>query len=323
MKIVFMGTPEFAVPALQRLIDSRHEVVLVVTRPDKPKGRGQKLEAPPIKELALAHGLEMLQPTRAERPQLAGWIRERGADLAVVAAYGMLLPPDVLAAPRLGCVNIHPSLLPAYRGAAPIQRCILEGNTESGVTIMQLVEELDAGPIIAQQRFDILPDDDARSIADLAAVMGADMLLRVIDEADKKGVIESEPQNDDEATYAPPIEKEEGLIDWAEPTEQIIYRMRALTPWPGIFTFINGERRLNILQGEPLWENEAEELGDLNKAKPGTVTGLLKGFGFSVKTGDGHLLVTMVQPAGKEAMDAQAFLNGRGLEVGHRLEAGK
>ena len=322
MKIVFMGTPEFALPALQRLIESRHEIVLVITQPDRPKGRGQKIEPPPVKTLALEHGLEVKQPTRAERAQIAGWLREKNADVTIVAAFGMLLPPDVLAATRFGCLNIHPSLLPAYRGAAPIQRCILEGNDESGVTIMQLVEELDAGPIVAQQRFEILPDDDARSVADMASVLGADMLLRVLDESEQNGAIESEPQNDDEATYAPPIEKEEGLIPWDLPTEQIMFRLRALTPWPGAFTFINdqrGERQLNIIQAEPLWPNEAEELGKMNNAKPGTVTSLLKDFGFTVKTGSGHLLVTAVQPAGKGQMDAQAFINGRSIEVGQNL----
>jgi methionyl-tRNA formyltransferase len=145
------------------------------------------------------------------------------------------------------------------------------------------------------------------------------MLLRVLDEAEHAGRIDSEPQNDEEATYAPPIEKEEGLIPWEETSEQIMYRLRALTPWPGAYTFVNGERQLNIIQAEPLWENEAEELGEMNKAKPGTVTSLMKDFGFTVKTGSGHLLVTAVQPAGKGQMDAQSFINGRGIDVGQKL----
>lgn len=319
MKIVFMGTPEFALPALNRLIDSPHEVVLVITQPDRPKGRGQKLEAPPVKQLAEEHGLRVLQPQSVRREGIAEAIRQTGADLAVVAAFGQILPRDVLEAPRLGCINIHPSLLPEYRGAAPIQRAILDGNSDTGVTLIMLTEGLDSGPIVAQQRIEILDDDDARSVADMLAVMGADMLMRIIEEAEKVGVIEAVPQDDALATYAPQIRKEEGLIPWADPTAMIIYRMRAMTPWPGAYTFVDGERLLMIIQAEPLWSNEAEELGEMNNAKPGTVTSFQKGFGFTVKTGDGHLLVTAVQPQGKKRMDATAYIIGRNIEVGQKL----
>lgn len=319
MKIVFFGTPEFALPALERLIESKHPIVLVVTQPDKPKGRGNKVVPSPVKEMALRHGIEVLEPVKLIKEGLAERIRAVGADLAVVAAYGRILPAEILQAPRLGCINIHPSMLPEYRGPAPIQRAILDGHEETGVSLMMLVEEMDAGPIVAQQPVEILGDDDTRSLMDMTGVIGADMLLRVINEADVTGHIDSEPQDDEDATYAPPLEKEEGLIPWADPTMRIMCRLRALTPWPGVFTYIKGERLLIVAQAEPLWENEAEELGEKNKAKPGTVTSIKPGFGFTVKTGDGHLLVTAVKPEGRKPMDAHAFAIGRGINEGDRL----
>jgi len=320
MKIIFFGTPEFALPALHRLIAGPHEVCLVVTQPDRPKGRGQKLEASPIKQLAEQHGLSILQPHRLRRePEAVEAIRAAGADLGVVAAFGQILPREVLEAPRLGCLNIHPSLLPLYRGAAPIQRAILEGQSDTGVTLILLDERLDSGPIVAQQRTEILPDDNARSLGDMLAVLGADMLVRVIDEAHETGHIDSVAQDDALATLAPRIAKEEGLIPWSDPTEAIMHRLRALTPWPGAFTFIAGERQLTLVQAEPLWENEAEELGAMNEADPGTVTSLKKEFGFTVKTGDGHLLVTAVQPQGKKPMEGWAFIVGRNIQKGDHL----
>jgi methionyl-tRNA formyltransferase len=319
MRIVFMGTPDFALPALERLLESSHQVVLIVTQPDRPAGRGRKVEASPVKRLAEARGLPVVQPASARRGGLAEAIRDAAADLAVVAAFGQILPREVLDAPRLGCINIHPSLLPAYRGAAPVPRCILDGREETGVTLIMLTDKLDGGPIVAQQRIEILDDDDARSVLETCAVMGADMLVRVIDEAQQSGRIESTPQDDSRATLAPAIKKEEGMIPWDEPTMRIMYRLRAMTPWPGAYSWINGERRLTIVQAEPLWENEAETLGEMREAAPGTVTSILKGFGFTVKTGDGHLLVTAVQPEGRKTMDAVAFINGRGARPGDRL----
>ncbi|MCE5229584.1 methionyl-tRNA formyltransferase [bacterium] len=319
MKIVFFGTPEFALPALERLLHSKHEVAFVVTQPDRPKGRGQKVIPSPVKELAQRHGVEVIEPVKLKAEGVAEKIRAAGADIAVVAAYGRILPAEILSAPRLGCINIHPSLLPEYRGPAPIQRAILDGRDETGVSLMMLVEEMDAGPIVAQQTVEILGDDDARSLTDMTGVIGADMLLRVLDEADSTKAIEAEPQNDEEATYAPPLEKHEGLIMWADPTERIMYRLRAMTPWPGAYTYINGERMLIITQAEPLWDTEAEELGEQNKALPGAVTSLKPGFGFTVKTGDGHLLVTAVKPEGRKPMDAHAFVIGRGINVGDKL----
>jgi methionyl-tRNA formyltransferase len=251
-------------------------------------------------------------------------IRASGADAIAVAAFGQILPPDVLASARFGAVNIHPSLLPRYRGAAPIQRAILDGVGQTGVTIMQLDEQMDHGPIIAQQTIAILDDDDALSVGNMLAALGADMLLRVLDDAEKSGRIESVAQAHDEATFAPPIAKEDGLVPWSDPSWKIMVRLRAMTPWPGVYSVINGESQITILQAEPLWENEAEELGEAAaEAEPGTVTSLKKDFGFTVRTGDGHLLVTRVKPEGKKPMDGWAYIIGRNIAVGDRLGARK
>ena len=319
MRIVFMGTPEFALPALERLIDSRHEVVLVITQPDRPRGRGRQTQPSPVKEMALAHGLKVIQPVRVRKEPVAEAIRQTGADLGVVAAFGQILPQDVLDAPRLGVINIHPSMLPEYRGAAPIQRCLLDGRRETGVSLMMLVQELDAGPVVAQLPLEILDDDDAQSVAFLAAAMGADMLLRVIDEAEQSGAIEAVAQDPNGVTYAGPIRKEEGLIPWDDSTDEILIRIRGMVPWPGTYCYIDGKRLLHITKAEPLWPNEAEEIDKAQEWQPGFVSSILKGFGFTVKTGDGHLLVTRVRPSGGKEMEAPAFINGRGIAVGDWL----
>lgn len=319
MKIVFMGTPEFAVPALERLVESPHEVVLVVTQPSKPQGRGQKVVDPPVKQVADQHGIEVIQPASLKKEPIHERVRQLAADIIVVVAYGKILPDELLAAPRLGCLNIHASLLPEYRGAAPIQRAIMDGRRETGVTIMKLAAELDAGPIVSQQTIDIMEDDDSLSVGNMLSVLGADMLIRALDDIEKSGRIEAVEQDASQATYAAMIKKEEGEIDWSIPSDEIMYRLRALTPWPGLFTTISA-KRVRIVQAEPLDSAEAEHHGASDKAPPGTVTAIMKGFGFVVRTGSGHLLVTRVQPAGKPMMDATAFLNGNPLEVGQALD---
>jgi methionyl-tRNA formyltransferase len=314
-----MGTPEFALPALERILDGgRHQVVLVVTQPDRPKGRGQVMTPSPVRELAEKRGLPVITPKSVRKENVAEAVRATGADACVVAAFGQILPDDVLAATRLGCLNIHPSLLPAYRGAAPIQRCLLEGNDYTGVTIMKLVRELDAGPIVAQQRVDILPDDDARSLGQMCAVLGGDMLARVLDEAEATGQIEVVEQDHDQATYAPPIKKEEGLIHWNRKANEIMFQLRALTPWPGAYAYVNGERLLIVVQAEPRVEDETQD-DPAKRAAPGTVIALEKGQGFVVQAGDGPMPITQVKPEGKALMDAWAFVVGRGVKLGDVL----
>jgi len=313
-----MGTPEFAVPTLERLLDSRHEVKLVITQPSRPKGRGMKVADPPVKVLADSRGIPVLQPSKLIKEGIAEKIRETGADVGVVVAYGRILPESVIESTRLGWLNVHASLLPEYRGAAPIQRALMDGRLETGVTIMKLVAELDSGPIISQQSMEIHEDDDALSVANYLSVLGADLLMRALDEIERDGVIEGEEQNHEQATYAPMITKEEGTIDWNEPSVQIMFKLRGLTPWPGLFTSLSG-KRLRIIQAEPLDEEEAEHVGATNELKPGTVSGIMKGFGFVVKTGDGHLLIHNLQLEGKTPVDGDAFLNGFPMKVGQKL----
>jgi len=318
MKICFMGTPEFAVPPLQRLIDSKHEVALVVTQPSKPAGRGRKITDPPVKTLAEKHGIPVLQPASLRKEPIEDKVRELDIDVLIVVAYGKILPDALLAAPRIGCLNIHASLLPEYRGAAPIQRAIMDGCSETGVTIMQVVTELDAGPIVAVRRAEIHDDDDSLSMHNYLSVMGADMLLGVLDEIERTGIIEGEPQDDALATYAEMIRKEDGLIPWSDTSMEIMHRLRGLTPWPGCFTSLRG-KRLRIHQAEPLNEEMAQHIEADDTVEPGTISGVEKGYGFSVRTGDGHLMITRIQPEGKDQMDALAFLNGHHLRVGDPL----
>lgn len=318
MKIAYMGTPEFALTPLQRLIESPHEVALVVTQPSKPKGRGLKVEDPPVKELADEQGLEVLQPRSLRKEPIDDEIRRREIDVIVVAAYGKILPPSLLKAPRLGCINIHASMLPEYRGAAPIQRAIMDGHTETGVTIMKMSEEMDAGPLMAQQMVEIHDDDDARSLAHILSAVGADLLLRVLDEVEKEGRVEGVPQDEQQATYAPRITAEEGRIDWNLSSVEIMCRLRGLTPWPGLYTNL-GDKRLRILRAEPVGAEQARHDKLSEDVPPGAVSGIVKGFGFTVKTGDGHLLIDEVQQQGKREMNAEEFLRGARLQPGAKL----
>lgn len=320
MNIAYMGTPDFAVPALQRLIESPHDVRLVVTQPSKRKGRGQKLVDPPVKTLADEHGIDVLQPASLRREPIEDEIRKRDIDVIVVAAYGQILPKSLLDAARIGCINIHASLLPAYRGAAPIQRALMDGVHETGVTIMKMVPKLDAGPMISQQRVDIEEDDDALSLTNMLAVLGADMLMRALDDVERDRRIDGIAQDDAQATYAPMISKEEGWADWALPSVEIMYRLRGLTPWPGYFTML-GDKRLRIIQAEPLLPDEAAIHARDEDIPPGTVAGIMEGYGPIVRTGDGFLLLTAVQIEGKPQMSAAAFLRGNPIEVGRKFGA--
>ncbi len=318
MKLAYMGTPDFAVPPLLRLIESDHEVDLVITQPSKPKGRGRKLIDPPVKVLADEHHIDVLQPVSLKREPLDEEIRRRGIDVIVVAAYGKILPQSLLDAPKIGCINIHASLLPAYRGAAPIQRAIMAGELETGVTLMKMVFKLDAGPMLAQQRVPIEDDDDALSLTNLLSVLGADMLLRVLEDVEREGKIEGDPQDEALATYAPMIDKEEGWVDWSLSTLELMYRLRGLTPWPGFYTTVNN-KRLRLVQAEPLLEGDDDlNLKEIDK-EPGTIIGFMPGCGPVVQTGTGFLLITRLQLEGKVEMDAAAFMRGYALSVGQRL----
>ena len=231
LKIVFAGTPDFSVPALDALLTSGHDVIAVYTQPDRPAGRGRKLTASPVKARALEHGIPVHQPLSLKRPEEQERLAALAPDVMVVVAYGLLLPPAVLAIPRLGCVNIHASLLPRWRGAAPIQRAILAGDAETGVTLMQMEKGLDTGPMLATVRCPIGPDDTAETLHDRLAALGAGALVPTLERLDR-GEITAEPQDDTQACYAAKLDKAEAVLDWRRPAVELERQVRAFNPWP-------------------------------------------------------------------------------------------
>jgi len=321
VRIIFMGTPQFAVPALEKLIESHHEVVAVVTQPDKTAGRGRKVVPPPVKELALAHNIPVFQPEKLRGTNFHEVLRPFNPDVIVVAAYGKILPPEILKLPRYGCINIHASLLPKYRGAAPIQWAIINGERKTGVTIMLLDEGMDTGNIIATEEVEILDDDDTVSLSNMLSVVGANLLLEVLAKIEATGKVESTPQDHSLATYAPLLKKSDGLIDWNLTTEQIICRIQGLQPWPTAFSFLSG-KMWKFLRAEPFEDPDNLYFAWLTKQDPkyqplpGFVTATIRGRGFTVKTGDGHLLVTKVQPEAKAVMSGADAVNGKLVKPG-------
>lgn len=306
LRIAFAGTPAFAVPSLEALAASRHEVVAAFTRPDRPAGRGRRPTPPPVKGAAEAAGIAVRQPERLDAEAL----RAAAGDLDVLAvvAFGQLLPPAVLELPRLAPLNVHASLLPRWRGAAPIARALLAGDTETGVSIVRMTPALDAGPVLARHACAIGPDDTAVSLHDRLAALGAQALVAVLD--DLPGALaRAEPQDERAATYAPALERADGRVDWSRPATDIARAVRALQPWPAAWT---------TLDGEPLrvWAAEARP-GDAAGAPPGTVLAAGRA-GVDVATGEGVLRLLRVQPAGRRAMGAADFANAREL-AGCRL----
>ena len=316
MKVIFMGTPDFAVPTLQRLIESPHEVALVVTQPDRPAGRGRGVKPSPVKVLALQHGFRIEQPAKLRGTDFHRAVMEPlGADVAVVAAYGLILPPEALAAPKHGCLNVHASLLPRWRGAAPVQRAILAGDLKTGVTIMQMDKGMDTGPIIDQQEIDILPDDDALSVSNMLSALGADMMMKTLETLEHDGRLESRPQDESLATLAPKIEKEDGWIDWAEDMDAIICRVHAMRPRPGAFSRLGG-KIIKIVEAEPDTSFDDSGIPEDLFPKPGTVVAAIKRLGPVVRVGDGYLLLSKVQPENKQEMDGGSWINGGGVKLG-------
>jgi methionyl-tRNA formyltransferase len=311
LKILFAGTPEFAASSLAGLLESEHEVLAVYTQPDRPAGRGRKLTASPVKALALAHGLPVLQPVslrdEAAQRELAAW----HADVLVVVAYGLILPEPVLAAPRLGCINVHASLLPRWRGAAPIQRAILAGDAETGVTIMQMDKGLDTGDMLHIVRCPIESTDTAGMLHDRLAELGAKALLHTLS-ALAQGDVRAESQNDARACYAEKLQKAEAHIDWQQSAEQLSRTVRAFNPWPVAFTRF-GDKNLRIWFAIAL----PADVGDDTKMAPGTVLAESRD-GIDVATGDGVLRIQQLQMPGGKALSAEQFLNAHSL-LGVRL----
>ncbi|MDR0966024.1 MAG: methionyl-tRNA formyltransferase [Myxococcales bacterium] len=304
-RIVFMGTPAFAVDAIAAC-HALGEVVLVVTQPDKPVGRGNKVEAPPVKRWAIEHGLDVTQPERLRGTDFHERLRALAPDVAVVAAYGRLLPQDVLDAPRLGCVNVHASLLPKYRGAAPAQWAIARRESVTGVSLMQMEAGLDTGPVFARSLVDIAPDETGESLLVKLAAAGADLLTRELPPL-LRGERSATPQNAAEATLAPIIRKEDGWLDFAHASAlELEARSRAFTPWPGTFTTLDG-KRLKILR--------ARAIDDESSDTPGTVISADER-GIAIHCAEGALLCLDIQIEGGKRLSAADFLKG------HRLSAG-
>ena len=307
MRLVFMGTPESAVPSLQRLIDDQHEIVAVWTQPDKPAGRGKKLHASPVKQFALAHDLRVYQPAKIKTPESKQLFASHEADIAVVVAYGKILPQEFLDAPRHGCVNVHFSLLPKYRGAAPVNWAIVQGETQTGVTTMQIVQELDAGPILLQSAATIGPRETAPELLSRLATIGAELISETLRGLDR---IEPKPQLEAEATFAPILKREDGLIDWSADAFAIERRVRGLQPWPNAYTSLDS-RRLIIWKATP---EPATPGADL----PGVVLAA-HADEFRIACGDATTLrVLELQTEGGRRMSVRDFLNGTAVKVGSR-----
>ena len=306
-RLVFMGTPDFAVPVLKALI-GQYEVVGVVTQPDRRVGRGCNVEASPVKAVALAHGLPVFQPPRLRQPDVLAELGALSPGAIVVAAYGQILPAEVLAIPPVGCLNVHASLLPKYRGAAPVAAAILAGEEETGVTIMQMDEGMDTGPILSQATCSISPQDTRGSLSARLAQLGADLMMDTLPRW-LPGAIEPRPQDHSQATYSRIIAKDDGLIDWSQSAVEIWRRSRAYHPWPSTYTYWWG-KLLKVLRAEALrhWSGEGE---------PGQVMALEKGL--AVATGEGALLLGEVQLASKRALNAEDFARGQRDFVGSIL----
>jgi methionyl-tRNA formyltransferase len=303
MKIVFAGTPDFALPVLQVLLDSSHEVAAVYSQPDRPSGRGRRLTESPVKRLASRLAIPVCQPGTFRDSGAQATLAAFRADLMIVVAYGLILPPAVLAMPRLGCINVHASLLPRWRGAAPIQRAILAGDRETGVCLMQMDSGLDTGPVLASATCPIEPDDTGGRLHDRLSVMGAQLLKENLDRI-ARGELESRVQDDSQASYADKLEKAEAMIDWTISAEQIARQVRAFNPWPVAETRYSG-RQLRI------WE--ARPVAMMTQQPPGRVLAAGKA-GIDVACGVGALRILAVQLAGARQVPVIDFINAHPVE---------
>ncbi len=308
MKVVYMGTPDFAVGALESIIEAGHEVVLVVTQPDKPKGRGKEMQMTPVKKCALAHNIPVFQPVKIKEAEAVEYLRTFSADIFVVAAFGQILSSEILHMPRYGCVNIHASLLPMYRGAAPIQAVIINKEKETGVTIMQMDEGLDTGDMLMKEVIPIAANETGESLHDKLSELGAQMIVKALT-AIEEGSITATPQGDGQTCYASMLKKEMGCIDWKKSADDIEHLVRGLYPWPGTYTFMNG-KMLKIcavaLSNVPA-EGEPGEVCEVTKES------------LIVNTGAGTLEIKELQPEGKKRMTVHDFLLGNKIEAGVQL----
>lgn len=308
LRILFMGTPQFAVPSLQALLDGPDEVAAAVCRTDSPQGRGQKCCQPPVKTLAALSGIPVLQPESIRTDEFFETVQALQPDLAVVVAYGKILPGRLLRLPRLGTVNVHGSLLPKYRGAAPVQRALINGEEETGVTIMQMDEGIDTGDILLPARLRIEDNDTAGSLADKLAKLGSEALIEAIEQL-KAGRLKAVRQDYAQASAAPMLGKEEGHIDWSRPASELHCLIRGLDPWPSAYGFLSG-RRFRFFQPQTVPGEVAEAPGTICRADCG---------GILIACGKDCLLIKEIQPEGKRRMDIQACICGMKLPLGERF----
>lgn len=310
MKIVFMGTPDFAVEALEAIIKAGHDVACVVTQPDKPKGRGKEMQFTPVKQCAKEHQIPILQPVKVREAEQVEALRAFGADIFVVAAFGQILPKEILTMPKYGCVNIHASLLPKYRGAAPIQWAVINGEKESGVTIQQMGEGVDTGDILLKRAIPLDPKETGESLYDKLSKLGAELIVEVLPKIEA-GEVTPQKQDEAQSTHVGKITKALGQIDWNKSAAELERLVRGLNSWPSAYTSLHG-KNLKI------WE--AEVLKEQDSGEPGIVAEVTK-TSVIVNTGDGRLAITSVQLEGKKRMEVKDFLLGYKIEKGEKLGA--
>jgi methionyl-tRNA formyltransferase len=310
LRVVFFGTPQFAVPTLDHLLASSHTVVGVVTQPDRPRGRGQRTSDGPVKARAIRAGISLLQPATLKDPHMVAEIAALDADIGVVAAYGKILTEAILRTPRLGMVNVHASLLPRYRGAAPVHRAVMAGDAQTGVTIMRVVKALDAGAMLATVLREIDPDETSEDVERALSELGADLLVSTLDRL-AQGPIHEEPQDDTRATYAPRLTKEDGLVDWSRSAVDVHNLIRGLYPWPHAYTYWRG-RRLILLRSSPS--------SGTTHALPGVVIAA-HSEELRVAAGEGHVQILELQAEGKRLMTAREFLAGNRIEPGDHFSS--
>lgn len=309
MKIVFMGTPDFAVGALEALIKAGHEITAVVTQPDKPKGRSKELQFPPVKECAVRHGIPVFQPKKIKTPENIEELKKYPADIYIVAAFGQLLSQEILDIPEFGCLNIHASLLPKYRGASPIQRVIIDGEKKTGVTIMQMNAGLDTGDMLYKKEVDISDEDTFETLHDKLMIVGGEAVTEALDLLEG-GELVPEKQDDSLSCYASLIKKEMGELDFDNKTAEELDRLvRGMNPWPSAYTYFRG-KQLKIWKAKPV--------GNSTQAEPGCVAGVTKDF-IEVSAKEGTLLIYELQLEGKKRMSTHDFLLGIKPEIGERL----
>lgn len=308
MKIAFMGTPDFAVTSLCKLIEKGYQVEMVVTQPDRPRGRGKKVQPPPVKLLAQEHGISIAQPESVKDKGFIEELRDINPDVIVVVAFGQILPEEILNLPPLGCVNVHASLLPKYRGAAPINWSIINGERFTGITTMYMDKGMDTGDMVYQQRIEIGPEETAGQLHDRLAALGAEVLVKTLEDI-IKGTAPRIPQNHSQATYAPQLSRDDGRVDWNQPAEKIYNLIRGTDPWPGCFTFYEGIRM-------KIWKAKVLNIDSVGQA--GTIINISSD-GLTVKAGKGQIAIQEIQMPSSRRMTVEEYIRGNSLLPGKIL----